>query len=64
MGRRTRDELETENLAIYRELEDMRDRLDSLLAVDDGELDGDGQDDPVANSGDCSDPQYEGERDD
>ncbi len=31
MARRTRAELEAENLVLYRELEAMRDRLDQLL---------------------------------
>ena len=31
MGRRTRAELEAENLILYRALEEIRDRLDELL---------------------------------
>ena len=34
---RTRDELESENLALYRELEDIRGRLDNLLEDDEAE---------------------------
>jgi hypothetical protein len=41
MARRTRAELEAENLVLYRELETIRDRLDGLLeddeALDDAE---------------------------
>ncbi len=49
MARRTRAELEAENLVLYRELETIRDRLDELLeddeALDDTETDDDGADD-------------------
>lgn len=38
---RTRDELESENLALYRELEDIRGRLDNLLEDDESEEDED-----------------------
>jgi len=34
---RTRDELESENLALYRELEDIRGRLDNLLEDDESD---------------------------
>jgi hypothetical protein len=51
MGRRYRDELESENLAIYRELEDMRDRLDSLLSEEDAELDEEAEDDRADEAG-------------
>jgi hypothetical protein len=59
MGRRSRDELESENLAIYRELEDMRDSLDSLLSDEDAELDEEAEDDPAGES----DPELSDETD-
>jgi len=47
MSNRSRDDLESENLALYREIEDMRARLDNLLDDDglDDDLDDEGDDD-------------------
>jgi len=54
MNRRTRAELEAENLVLYRELEGIRDRLDDVLA-DDEELDEDGEDSDDESTGDAED---------
>ncbi len=62
MVRRTRAELEAENLVLYRELETIRDRLDELLE-DDGALD-DGEpteDEANDNDGDDEEPDAEDE---
>ncbi|KPK80432.1 MAG: hypothetical protein AMS25_09075 [Gemmatimonas sp. SM23_52] len=42
MGRRTRAELEAENLVLYREVEEIRDRLDALLEDEEAEDDDEG----------------------
>jgi len=55
MVRRTRAELEAENLVLYRELETIRDRLDELLA-DDETLD---DADPAEDEADDSDREDE-----
>ncbi len=55
MVRRTRAELEAENLVLYRELETIRDRLDELLE-DDETLD---DADPAEDEADDSDREDE-----
>ena len=58
MVRRTRTELEAENLVLYRELETIRDRLDEFLedeALDDV--------DPAEDEADDSDRDDDGEPD-
>jgi hypothetical protein len=62
MARRTRAELEAENLVLYRELETIRDRLDELLedeALDDAEPAEDEADDSDRDDGEESDAEDE-----
>ena len=58
MGRRTRTELEAENLVLYRELETIRDRIDEFLGNSEPGAPGHG----VDGLGDTSDflPELEG----
>ena len=62
MVRRTRAELEAENLVLYRELETIRDRLDELLeddeALDDAEP---AEDEPDDSDRDDEEPDAEDE---
>ena len=58
MVRRTRAELEAENLVLYRELETIRDRLDEFL--EDEALD---EVDPAEDEADDSDRDNDGEPD-
>ena len=50
MARRTRAELEAENLVLYRELEAIRDRLDELLTDDEAFDDTEPSDDETDDS--------------
>ncbi len=54
MVRRTRAELEAENLVLYRELETIRDRLDELLE----------DDEPLNDAEPAEDEADDGDRDD
>ncbi len=50
MARRTRAELEAENLVLYRELQTIRDRLDELLEDDETFDDAESTEDEADNS--------------
>ncbi len=63
MARRTRAELEAENLVLYRELETIRDRLDELLE-DDETLDDAEPDEDEADGGDRDDGEPDAEDED
>ena len=63
MVRRTRAELEAENLVLYRELETIRDRLDELLE-DDETLDDAEPDEDEANDSDREDEEPDAEDED
>ncbi len=63
MVRRTRAELEAENLVLYRELETIRDRLDELLE-DDETLDDAEPDEDEADDSDREDEEPDAEDED